>query len=213
MTSDARSAVADDTSASDLAVEEQEQTLRKRALHDPAVRALIGSRLASVLGIATLSYGAMIYLATVGAPQFVISLMGATGYVAALAFGIGGGALSDAMSKRRAMVTAYALQAAACFIVPTVWGASIPSLLFLIFLVASLGQIITPAVKATTALVTTAAQVAVVAAIISVAGGVGSAVGTAFLAPFLINAGSLQSVAYGAGIVLTLGAVRAMWLP
>ena len=64
-----------------------------------------------------------------------------------------------------------------------------PSLLFLIFLIASLGQIVTPAVKAATALVTTAAQVAVVSAIISVAGGIGSAVGTAFLAPFLITHG------------------------
>jgi MFS family permease len=203
----------DDTRTADLAIAADEKALRQRVLRNSGVRALILSRFASVLGITTLSYGAMIYLATTGAPQFVISLMGATGYVAALAFGIGGGALSDAMSKRRAMVTAYALQAAACFIVPTVWGASIPSLLFLIFLVASLGQIVTPAVKAATALVTTAAQVAVVAAIISVAGGIGSAVGTAFLAPFLINSGSLQSVAYVAGLVLALGAVRAWWLP
>jgi hypothetical protein len=73
------------------------------------------------------------------------------------------------------MVTAYALQAAACFIVPTVWGASVPSLLVLIFLIASLGQIITPAVKAATALVTTMSHVA--------------------------------------GVVLTVGAVRAWWVP
>jgi predicted MFS family arabinose efflux permease len=190
-----------------------EEALRQRVLRNPAVRALIVSRFASVLGIATLSYGSMIYLATIGAPQIAISVMGATGYVAALAFGIGGGALSEAMSKRRAMVTAYSLQAAACFIVPTVWGTSIPSLIVLIFLIASLGQIVTPAVKAATAMVTTTAQVAVVAAIISVAGGIGSAVGTAFLAPYLIKVGSLQSVAYVAGAVLALGAVRAWWLP
>jgi predicted MFS family arabinose efflux permease len=195
----------DDVPAADLAIAAEEKALRQQVLRNPGVRALIVSRFASVLGITTLSYGVMIYLATVGAPQFVISLMGATGYVAALSFGIGGGTLSEEMLKRRAMVTAYALQAAACFIVPTVLGASIPSLLFLIFLVASLGQIVTPAVKAATALVTTAAQVAVVAAIISVAGGIGSAVGTAFLAPFLINFGSLHAVAYVAGIVLAVG--------
>src|SRR5215211_3703476 len=165
MTSDARSAVADDTIASDLAVEEQEQTLRKRAMQDPAVRALIGSRLASVLGIATLTYGAMIYLASIGAPQFVISLMGATRYLAALLFGIGGGALADAMSKRTAMVTAYALQAAACFIIPTVWGISGTSLIVLIFVVSMLGQIATPAVKAATSLLTSAPPVPVVTAV------------------------------------------------
>jgi MFS family permease len=202
----------DQRPAAPLDVATEERALRQRVLRNPSVRALIVSRFASVLGIATLSYGAMIYLATFGAPQFVVSLMGSASYLAALIFGISGGALAEAMSKRRAMVTAYALQAAACFIVPAVWGASIPSLLFLIFLIASLGQIVTPAVKAATALVTTAAQVAVVSAIISVAGGIGSAIGTAFLAPFLINLGSLQSVAYASGIVLALGAVRAWWL-
>jgi MFS family permease len=213
MTSDARSATTHDTIASDLAVEEQEQNLRERALRDPAVRALIGSRLASVLGIATLTYGAMIYLASVGAPQFVISLMGATRYLAALMFGIGGGALADAMSKRTAMVTAYALQAAACFIIPTVWGISVTSLIVLIFVVSMLGQIVTPAVKAATALVTSAAQVAVVAAVISVAGGIGSALGTSILAPLLINFSTLQVLAYVSGAILAFGAIRAMKVP
>jgi MFS family permease len=190
-----------------------EQELRTQVMRDPAVRALIVSRLASVLGIATLSYGAMIYLADIGAPQLSISLMGASRYLAALLFGIGGGALADAMSKRTAMVTAYALQAAACFIIPTVWGTSQLSLLVLIFVTAMLGQIVTPAVKAATALVTTAAQVAIVAAIISVAGGIGSALGTTFLAPLLINVGTLEWLAYVSGIVLAFGAVRALRVP
>jgi MFS family permease len=213
MTSDARSAAADDQVVSELAVEEEEQALRARALHDPAVRALILSRWASVLGIATLTYGAMIYLATIGAPQFVISLMGATRYLAALLFGIGGGALADAMSKRTAMVTAYTLQAAACFILPTVWGTSVLSLIILTFIVAMLGQIVTPAVKAATALVTTAAQVAVVAAFLSVAGGIGSALGTTILAPLLINFSTLQVLAYVSGVILAFGAVRALKVP
>jgi MFS family permease len=199
--------------AAGQAIAAEEEAIRQRVLRNPGVRALVMSRFASVLGITTLSYGAMIHLAAVGAPQIAISTLGATSYVAALAFGIGGGALSEAMSKRRAMVTAYALQSAACFIVPTIWGPSVPALLVLIFLIAALGQIVTPAVKAATALVATTSQVAVVAAIISVAGGVGAAVGTAFLAPFLVNAGSLQVVAYVSGSVLALGAVRAWWLP
>jgi MFS family permease len=213
MTSDAGPVVAVDEGFPEPAVEEQEQQLRKRALRDPAVRALIGSRLASVLGIATLTYGAMIYLAASGAPQIVISLAGATRYLAALLFGIGGGALADAMSKRTAMVTAYALQAAACFIIPTIWGATVPSLIILIFIVSLLGQIVTPAVKAATALVTSAAQVAVVAAIISVAGGIGSALGTTILAPILINFSTLQMLAYVSGAILAFGAIRALKVP
>ena len=199
--------------AADQAIATEEAAIREWVLRNSGVRALVVSRFASVLGITTLSYGAMIHLAAVGAPQIAISALGATSYVAALAFGIGGGALSEAMSKRRAMITAYALQSATCFIVPTIWGPSVPALLILIFLIAALGQVVTPAVKAATALVTTTSQVAVVAAIISVAGGIGAAVGTAFLAPFLVSTGSLRAVAYVSGAVLALGAVRAWWLP
>ena len=195
------------------APEAREHEIRQRVLKDPAVRALILSRFATVLGIATLTYGAMVYLATLGASQFAVSLIGATRYLAALLFGIGGGALADAMSKRTAMVTAYALQAAACFVVPTIWGTSVPSLVFLIFLVTMLGQIVTPAVKAATALVATAAQVAVVAAIVSVGGGVGSAMGSAILAPILINFANMRTLVYVAGLVMVFGAVRALKVP
>jgi MFS family permease len=111
------------------------------------------------------------------------------------------------------MVTAYALQAAACFLIPTFFGTTVPSLIVLVFLVAMLGQICTPAVKAATALVTTVAQVAVVAAIIAFASGIGSALGTGVMAPVLINFGSLRTIAYASGIVLAFGAVRALKVP
>jgi MFS family permease len=207
------STVSHDAPGSPLAIAAEEKAVRQRVTRDPAVRALILSRFSSTLGIVTLTYGAMIYLATVGASQMTVSLMGATRYLAALLFGIGGGALANAMSKRSAMATAYALQAAACFIVPAVLGTSVPSLIFLVFLVSMLGQIITPAAKAATALFTTAAQVAVAAALISVAGGIGSAVGTAFLAPFLIKLGTVRTITDVAGVVLILGAVRTLQLP
>ena len=59
---------------------EEDKALRQRVLQDPAVLALVLSRFATVLGLSTLSYGSMVYLATVGAPQVVISSMGATRY-------------------------------------------------------------------------------------------------------------------------------------
>jgi MFS family permease len=198
---------------SDTNVEVQEKDLRQQVLRSPGVRGLIGSRFAASLGVATLAYGAMVYLATIGAPQVAISLIGATRFFAALLFGIGGGALVDAMSKRTAMVTSYALEAAACLIVPTIWGTSIPSLVLLIFVVASLGQIAIPAVKAATALVSSTAQVAVVAAVISVAGGIGAALGSAFVAPLLINVASLQIIIYVTGVIMALAAVLAWLLP
>ena len=197
----------------DSPIAAQEQTLRQQVLQNPGVRALLGARFVASLGLSTLAYGAMVFLATTGASQLAISLIGSTRYFAALLFGIGGGALVEAMSKRTAIVTAYAMQAAACFVVPAVWGTSIPSLVLLVLLVAMLGQIATPAIKATTALVSTAAQVAVVAAIISVANGIGAALGTAFLAPVLINVADIRAIISVAGVILALGALRALRLP
>ncbi|MFN8593143.1 MAG: MFS transporter [Thermomicrobiales bacterium] len=191
----------------------EESELRQWVLKDPGVRALIVSRLAASLGITALSYGTMVYLATVGASQFTISLVGGTQYLAALLFGIGGGALAEATSKRRAMVVPYLLQAVACFVVPAVWGASVSSLIVLVFVVAMLGQVATPALKAATALVSTPAMVAVVAAMISIASGIGAAIGSAFLAPMLIKVASLETLLYVTGGVLALGAVRAIGLP
>jgi MFS family permease len=213
MSSPSRQAIAADDISADGPVGQKEHDLRQRVLRNPGVRVLLGARFLASLGLATLSYGAMVYLATIGASQVSISLIGATRYFAALLFGIGGGALVEAMSKRTAIVTAYVLQAMACFIVPTVWGTSIPSLVLLVLIVAMLGQIATPAVKATTAMVSTAAQVAVVAAIVSVANGIGAAIGTAFLAPILINVASMQTIIYVTGVVFAMSALRALWLP
>jgi hypothetical protein len=57
-------------------------------LQRPAVRDLIFSRAATMLGMSTLSYGAMVFLAQEGASQFVVSLAGATRYLAAVLFGL-----------------------------------------------------------------------------------------------------------------------------
>src|SRR5262245_31977934 len=107
-----------------IQVGQEEHDLQRQVFKNPGVRALVGSRFATSLALSTLVYGGMVYLATIGASQLAISLVGATRFLAALLFGIGGGALVEVMSKRSAMVMAHVLQAAACFIVPTVWGTS-----------------------------------------------------------------------------------------
>lgn len=182
-------------------------------MRHPGVRALLTSRFASMLGIATLSYGLMVYLATAGSSQATVSLIGGMRFFAALLFGIAGGAITGSMSKRGAMVSAYTLQAAACFVLPVIWGTSLPALVVLVFFISALSQVVAPAVKAATALVSTPAQVAGVASIISLAGGLGAALGSAFFAPFLISSGSLRILIYACGVITAFGAVRALWVP
>lgn len=182
-------------------------------MRNPGVRALLSSRFATMLGIATLSYGLMVYLATAGASQATVSLIGGIRFFAALLFGIAGGVITESMSKRGAMVSAYTLQAAACFILPVIWGTSLPALVVLVFIISALAQVVAPAVKAATALVSTPAQVATVAAIISLAAGLGAALGSAFFAPFLISSGSLRLLIFACGFIMAFGAIRALWVP
>ena len=182
-------------------------------LQDGGVRALLSSRFATMLAIATLSYGLMVYLATAGASQNVVSLVGGMRFFAAMLFGIAGGVITESMSKRGAMVSAYALQATACFVLPVIWGTSLPALVVLVFVISALAQVVAPAVKAATALVSTPAQVATVAAIISLAAGLGAALGSAFFAPFFLSAGSLRLLIYACGAITAFGAIRALSVP
>jgi MFS family permease len=192
---------------------EREKQLQQRVLHIPGVRTLTFARFCTGLGLTTLAYGSMVYLATTGTSQAIISLVGAIRFLTALLFGLGGGVLAEVMCTRSALVMTYALQAAACFIVPTLWGTSLSSLLVLVFIETTLGQLGTPAIKAATAEVTTPAQVAVAAAILSVAGGIGAAVGSAFVAPVLLNLATMTAVIYVSGATLALSAVRVWHLP
>ncbi len=182
-------------------------------LKRPSMQILAISRMATMLGIVTLSYGAMVYLAEEGYSQFVISMFGVTRYAAALLFGIAGGVLADQMSKRNALVYAYAMQAALCFVVPTFFGTDVPQLLIVMILASILGQLTIPAIKAATSLVATPMEVASASALITVAGGVASALGSGLIAPVLINIGGIRAVMYGAGVILAIGAIRSRALP
>ncbi|MEZ4499950.1 MAG: hypothetical protein R2839_07675 [Thermomicrobiales bacterium] len=88
----------------------------RTALKLPSVSILATSRAASKLATAIVSYGAMVYLAIQGATQLQISLVSASTYAAALAFGIQGGSLSDSLSKRLALATGYLAQAMLCIL-------------------------------------------------------------------------------------------------
>jgi MFS family permease len=194
-------------------VAEREQRLQRRVFHEPGVRILTFARFCIGLGLTTLAFGTMVYLATTGSSQAIISLVGAIRFLTALLFGLGGGVLAGGMSSRSALVITYAVQAAACFLVPTLWGTSLGSLVMLVFLETTLGQLGTPAFKAATAEVTAPAQVAVAAAIMAVAGGIGAAVGSAFVAPVLLNMSTMTAVIYVSGAALALSAVWVWRLP
>lgn len=180
---------------------------------EPGVKQLALARAASKLGIATLSYGGMVYLAREGAEDIVVVLVGASGYIAALLFGLQGGTLADVMPKRWALFFGLALQSALCFFVPLKLGAGVWQLIVLLFLMSAISQVTTPAMKSAVRLVTTAAQVAAVSALIALLGSLGAAIGSSFLAPMIVRYSTIQMVMYSAGGVLGIAAIGALKLP
>lgn len=185
----------------------------RTALKLPSVSILATSRAASKLATAIVSYGAMVYLAIQGATQLQISLVSASTYAAALAFGIQGGSLSDSLSKRLALATGYLAQAMLCILVPIFWGTDVGALMFIMFAASALNQVITPSIKSAVALVATPAQLATVSAVVTMSGSIASAVGSSFLAPVIIKYSTMKTILIVAGAIYLFGAIRTLKLP
>jgi hypothetical protein len=81
--------ILDDGLPADIRVAEREKRLQHILLHDPGVRTLILARFCTALGLTGLAYGVMVYLATTGTSQAIISVVGAVRFLAALLFGLG----------------------------------------------------------------------------------------------------------------------------
>jgi MFS family permease len=197
----------------DTALDTASPPTYRAVLKHPPVQVLALSRFASKMANSTLSYGVMVFLATAGASQFEVSLASSASYLAALLFGLQGGMLADSAPKRRVLYLAFIIQAAACFIIPSLFGTEIGDLLFIIFLTSALSQIVSPGLKSVVAIVATPAEVATTGALVNVVGSVGSAIGSSFLAPILIKVSGIDVVLYVTGVLFLVGALRIRKLP
>jgi hypothetical protein len=83
----------------------------------------------------------------------------------------------------------------------------------LLFLVNSLGQVSGPSESSVLPLVANDGQLAAAAALVSAASSLGTAFGTALLAPVLVRAFGVTPVIYTAGVLLLLAASRVFDLP
>ncbi len=165
------------------------------------------------MAISTLSYGVMVFLATVGASQFEVSLASSASYLAALLFGLQGGMLADSAPKRQVLFLASVIQAGACFVVPSLLGTDNADLLLLIFLTTALSQIVSPGLKSIVAIVSTPSEVATTGALVNVVGSIGSAIGSSLLAPILIKVSGIDAVIYATGFLFLVSAIRIRRLP
>ncbi len=192
--------------------EEQKPSYRS-VLQNASVQIVALSRFISRMAGQTLSYGIIVFLAAAGASQFEISLANSASYLAALLFGLQGGLLADSRPKRQILMFGFAVQAALCFTTPVALGTNVGDLLFVIFVTSALTQIITPGMKTIVAVVATPAEVATTSALVNIVGSLGSAIGSAFIAPVLIKTSGIEAILIVAGVLYLLSAVRIYKLP
>lgn len=177
---------------------------------DSRIQALLASRFFSDAGQQALAYGALIAVVRGGGSAFDAALIGVAAVLPPALFGLYGGAVADALPKRLALGGVYTLQALLCFGVPYVFGTDLPAMLGLLLGVNTLGQVSQPTESSVVPLVTTEEQLATGTSLISFTSSLGTAFGTALLAPVLVRAFGVETVIYVAGVMLILAASRVL---
>ena len=174
----------------------------------PQLEQVLASRFLSDAGQQSLAYGALITVVRSGGSAFEAALVGCAAIVPPALLGLYGGAVADALPKRVALAAAYNLQALLCFIVPVVAGTDLLAILFLVFAVNTLGQVSGPTESSVVPYVASEEELASAASLVSLASNVGTAFGTALLAPVLVRAFGTDVVFYVAGGLLFAAASR-----
>ncbi|HWO72271.1 MAG TPA: MFS transporter, partial [Dehalococcoidia bacterium] len=171
-------------------------------------QAVFASRFFSDAGQQALAYGALIAVVRGGGSAFDAALLGVAAVLPPALLGLYGGAVADALPKRIALAGVYNLQALICFAAPSLLGTDLLAMMALLFAVNTLGQISGPSESSVVPLVATDSQLASAAALLSLASTLGTAFGTALLAPVLVRAFGVETVIYLAGGLLLLAASR-----
>ena len=180
---------------------------------EPRFQQVLASRFLSDAGQQGLAYGALIAVVRNGGSALEAAFVGVAALLPAAALGLYGGAIADALPKRIALAATYNLQALICFLIPTVIGTDLSSLVLLVFAVNTLGQISGPTESSVVPLIASETELASAASLVNLASAAGGAVGTAILAPVLVRAFGVDIVMYVAGAFLLLAASRVFDLP
>jgi MFS family permease len=176
-------------------------------------QAVFASRFFSDAGQQALAYGMLIALVRGGGSTFDAALLGISALIPPALLGIYGGTVADALPKRLALAGVYNLQAILCFAAPSLIGTDLLAMMALLFAVNTLGQVSGPTESSIIPLVASDTQLASATSMLSLASSLGTAFGTALLAPVLVRAFGVETVIYVAGVLLLLAASRVFDLP
>ncbi len=180
---------------------------------DPHVRQLMTSRFLSEAAQQALTFGVLISVVRGGGNALDAAAVGIAGLLPPALLGMYGGAVADRLPKRIALAFAYNVQALLCFVIASVLGTDLLPLLILVFGVSTIGQLSGPAESSVLPFVASKDELASAASLIDFSASVGTAFGTALLAPVLVRGFGVEPVIYVAGVLLLLAASRTFDLP
>jgi MFS family permease len=169
---------------------------------------LLASTFLSDGGRDALKYGALVAVTRSSGSSIDAVLIGVASLLPPTLLGLYGGAVADAFPKRAALAIIYLLQGGLCFVVPTFLGTNLAAVIALIFALNVLGEVSTPDEQSVAPLVASDEQLATATSLISLASNIGTAFGTALLAPILLRVVGVQAVFWAAGTMLLLASGR-----
>jgi hypothetical protein len=169
---------------------------------------VLASRFFSDAGQQALAYGALINVVRSGGSAFDAALLGAAAIAPAALLGLYGGTVADALPKRIALAMVYNFQALLSFLTPWLFGTDLAAMMVLVFAVNTLGQVSGPTEGSVLPFVANTDQLATAASLIGFASAIGTAFGTAILAPLLVKLFGVETVIYVAGGLLLVAATR-----
>jgi MFS family permease len=178
----------------------------------PRFQYIMASTFLSDGGRDALRYGALIAVARSTGSTIDTALVGVASLLPPTFLGMFGGAISDALPRRTALTLVYSVQGALCFIIPFYFGTDLRAVLFLVFAVNVLGQISGPSEQSIAPLVASKEQLASANSLLSLSSNVGTAFGTALLAPILLRVLGVRAVFAVSGVMLFLATGRIMHL-
>jgi MFS family permease len=176
----------------------------------PRFQYLMASTFLADGGRDALRYGALIAVARSTGSTIDTALVGVAALLPPTLLGLFGGAISDALPRRLALIIVYTAQGALCFIIPLYFGTDLRAVLFLVFSVNVLGQVSGPSEQSIGPLVASDEQLASANSLLSLASNLGTAFGTALLAPILLGVLGARAVFAVSGVMLFLATGRIM---
>lgn len=171
---------------------------------------VVASRFLSEMGQDAVLFGTIVAVA--GNP-FQAALLAVARAGPAATLGLAGGVVADALPRRIALGAGYAALSGLCAFVPLVLDTSFGALFLLVGSLSTFNQVTSPSEKAVIPLVSSRAQIATAAAVLSVAAAIGSGIGGGAVAPVIMKTTGIRTLLFVCSAILALAALRVFSLP